>query len=285
MVEHRNTDSPRQEFFVHHELLEKLCHPLRDEFREYWEVFDGEAVGRFAQYLYQVDYSYSVPIPVSASTSSSGTSNGHAELVKEPAGQTQTPVRPLTPFGSLEIPKYGTFSKRAFLIWPGKPASRNYEVVPLAHAKLYILSYGLGINAMSDYCIARLHYELTEISTPPIDQRILGNVVKLLRYAYCTPRGVATPQPLQPAWAELQRLVSQFCALNIGAMDGNREFKALLQESGVLATDMMAKNVRRMLSTESALARANETLVAAETARAKAEAQRKLRSRRIGPSF
>jgi CRP-like cAMP-binding protein len=37
-------------------------------------------------------------------------------------------------------------------------------------------------------------------------------------------------------------------------MDGNQEFKALLQESRVLATDMIAKTVRRLLSTESALA-------------------------------
>jgi hypothetical protein len=238
----QNTDSSRQEFFVHQELLEELCHPLCDELREYWKVFDSETVGRLAQYLYQADYGYPVPTPVrtTATTTSTlsdefksllvpvttgdsnplsqsslksgvdatlevnantlvwGTSNDHAELLKESARQTSTPARSLTPLGSLKIPKFDTFSKRVFPEWPKKPAGHGYEAVLLAHAKLYILSYGLGICAMPDFCIARLHRELTEISPPPIDQRILGNVVKLLRYAYCHPRDVTTAQPLQP---------------------------------------------------------------------------------------
>jgi hypothetical protein len=170
----------------------------------------------------------------------------------------------------LEIAKLDTVPKSASPAWPEKPAGHDYEALLLTHAKLYILSYSQGIRALSDLCIARLHRELKEISPPPIDQRILENVVELLRYAYCIPRDAATPQPLQPAWTELQNLVSQFCALNIDVMGGGQEFKALLQEGGVLATDMMAKTIRHLMSSETSLIKANNAIVAAEAALVKA---------------
>jgi hypothetical protein len=200
---------------------------------------------------------------IGASTSRTGASDGHGGPAKDPpkgpVGQIRA-IRPLTPLKDFKVPKLHTAPKRASAAWPGKFASHDYEAVLLAHAKLYILSYSQEINALTNLCISRLHRVLKELSQLPIDPLILKNVVELLKYAYCTPRNVATPEPLQSAWAELQNVTSQFCALNIDAMDGSQEFKELMQEGGVLATDMMAKTIRRLMSAESDLAKANDTV-------------------------
>jgi hypothetical protein len=157
----------------------------------YARVFDGETVRLFAQYLYQADYSHPVPAPVH-----------YAEPINEPAGHATTPVRPLTPLRSFEIPKLHTVPKCSSHAWPEKPAAYDHEAVLLTHATLYTLSRAQGINTLSDLCISRLRRVPKVVSPGPIDPLILENVVELLRYAYCSPREVAMPEP--------RNLVSQF---------------------------------------------------------------------------
>ena len=62
---------------------------------------------------------------------------------------------------------------------------------------------------------------------------------------------MAAPKALQPAWRQLQDLASQFCALNIHAMGAEPAFRALFQEGGTLAIDIMDKTLRRLTSAES----------------------------------
>ena len=291
-MELRNTDSPRHEYYVHQALVDNLCHPLCDELREYWRVFDGETVGRLAQYLYQVGFSFPEPTAVVATAPTAPTSTVSdesndalsrsdiqdvatdiSEVIKEGTSEVSTPVRPLTPLRSLEFPRLRTAQEQLEVppVQPTTPIGHNYEAVLLALAKLYILSYSQGIYALSGLCISRLHGKLEEISVPPIDTRILDNVVELLRYVYRSPRAATAPQPLQPAWEDLQNLASQFCALNVDVMEGNQEFKELLRQGGALATDMMAKTVRRLGSAEAALALAEKRAATAEAALEKAD--------------
>ena len=274
-----NTDSPHHEFHVHQALIDELCHPLCDELHEYWKVFDGETVRRFVQYLYREDCDLMAQIPAGTTTPTGTVSDGPELPLAAldfalglddaigPVRETQNPVRPLTPLGGLKIPKLHVSSKRAPPVRPMTPTNPRYEAVLLAHAKLYILSYSQGIHELSDLCISRLRSELDGISpppAPPADTQVLENIVKLLRYVYRSPHDdVAAPEPLQPAWAGLQNLVSQFCALNIDLMEGNKEFMELLGEAGPLAADVMAKTVRRLRSAEAALARANRLAEAA----------------------
>ena len=272
-MELRNTDSLRREFHVHQALIDELCHPLCDELREYWKVFDGETVGRFAQYLYQADCDLPEPVPVRTMTPIGTSSSGYppspdspgseiASSVSDDTGEGPkrrilTSLRPLTPLEAYEIPELHDPLERPSQARPEPPTGHDYEAVFLVSAKLYILSYSQGIYALSDMCLGALLNDLMEVSSPRNDKRILENVVELVRYAYCSPH--APPKPLQPAWAELQSLASQFCALNIDVMAGNREFWLLLQEGGSLATDVMAKTVRRLGTAEASLVNAQES--------------------------
>jgi len=223
-----------------------------------------------------------VPLPVETMTPIGTASDGYSPLSGSPGDtaadasdnisgrftETQPPLRPLTPLESFKIPKHHTPPACSTPAWPQTPAGHDYEAVLLAYAKLYILSYSQGIYALSDLCISRLHCELTEISSPRNDPRILENFVELLRYVYCSPRdAIIPPQPLWPAWAELQDLASQFCALNIDVIiEGNQEFRELLQEGGALAAEVMSKTVRRLGSAEAALVKANKAAATTEAA-------------------
>ena len=77
MARLENTDSPQKVLYMHQALLDERCHPLCDELREYWKIFDHETVQRFVLYLYEKDYSYPKPSPVEIMTppKSSGSSN------------------------------------------------------------------------------------------------------------------------------------------------------------------------------------------------------------------
>ena len=167
------------------------------------------------------------------------------------AAQTSRLVRPLTPLKSFEIKNLHGFEKTAPPEWLKNPSGYDFEAVLLAHAKLYILSRSQGVNALSDLCISRLRQALDELSSPAIEPPIPRNAVGLLRYVYCSPRGMATLEALQPAWQQLQDLASQFCALNIDVMVAEPGFRAMLQDTGTLATDVMDKTVRRLVSAES----------------------------------
>ena len=277
LVELKNTDSPHHEFHVHQLLIDELCHPLCDELREYWKMFDGETVGRFAQYLYQADCDLPEPVPVRTMTPPIGTSSssGYPPSPESPGSEIASSVsddtgegpkrrilshlQPLTPLEAYEIPRLHDPQESPSQTRPEPPTGHDYEAVFLVSAKLYILSYSQGIYALSDMCLGTLLNDLMEVSSPRNDKRILENVVELVRYAYCSPRDdIVPPKPLQPAWAELQSLASQFCALNIDVMAGNREFWLLLQEGGSLATDVMAKTVRRLGTVEASLVEAQE---------------------------
>ena len=244
MIGLENTDSPRHEFCVHQVLIDELCHPLCDELRKYWKVFDGETVGRFAQYLYRADCDYLVPAPAGATVAAGVISGGPQHAPASPVTIGDVPTNAC---GGAEL-------SPAFL---------------LIYARLYILSYSQGINALSDLCISRLRCKLGCIFSPPVNTRILESVVALLRYAHCCPRDVVPPKPLQPAWAELEGLVSEFCALNIDAMEGNLGFLALLRENGALAVEILAKTVRRQRLAEAVRIKANSAAATAEAKKVK----------------
>ena len=168
-----------------------------------------------------------------------------------PAGRISSPVQPLTPIESFEIPSLHRITEAMPPERSAHPAGYDFEAVLLAHAKLYILSRSQGVHALSDLCISRLQKELGGLSVPPIKLRISNNVVQLLRYVYHSPQEMATPGALQPAWRQLQDLASQFCALNIHVMGAEQGFRALMQEGGTLVTDIMDKTLRQLTLAES----------------------------------
>ena len=256
MVGLENTDFPRHDFYVHQALVDELCRPLCDELCEYWKVFDGETVGRLAQYLYLANCDFpgkprarttAFPETVSGGGSASNTS-GSDKMYGE--GSARIPVQSRLP---------GMYSTGAapprFAVPPKVPAtpSRGYRVDFLMYAKLYILSYSQGIDALSNLCISHLSRELSAIPSPTVDPGILEDIVALLRYVYYSPRDVVPPKPLLLAWTKLQGLASKQCAPNIDVMAENQEFTALLEGGGALARDILVDTVRRLRSVEASV--------------------------------
>ena len=257
MVVLKNTDSPRHEFYVHQALVNELCHPLCDELQEYWVGFDGETVGRFAQYLYQAGCGHPLPIPAEATTPTSTSSGGSKHAPASPGDIGGAATNDL---GEAMAPAEAT------------------QAVLLTYAKLYILSCSQGINALSDLCIFHLRRELSRISSPSADVRVFESVVGLLQYAYCSRRDVFSPEPLQPAWTELKDLVSEFCALNIETMEKHQGYTELIGEGGALAVDVMDKKMRRLKCAEAVPTGDKEATLAAEADLVKAK---KVRSKKL----
>ena len=245
MVGLKNTDSPRHELYVHQALIDEFCHPLCEELRKYWKVFDGETVGRFSQYLYQGDCDYLIPTPAGAREPTSAVSGGSEHATESPGE-----------IGGVATNAIGDVEALVEVV----------QTSPLTYAKLYILSYSQGINALSDMCISRLRRELGGLSSPVVDTRLVDGVVQLLRYVYNPPRDVVRPEPLRPAWAELKGLVSELFMLNIEAVEGNQGFLALVEEGGTLAADTMAKTIRRLRSAEADLKESREAALVAGAA-------------------
>ena len=92
-----NVDFPMDVLYVHQALLDEQCHPLCDELREYWKVFDFETVRRFALCLYNADYDYPMPVPVETTTPPSDVSNK-----PEPQPESGTPGLP-SPLGANSV--------------------------------------------------------------------------------------------------------------------------------------------------------------------------------------
>ena len=275
MVGLENTDFPRHEFYVHQALIDELCRPLCDELRGYWKVFDGETVGRLAQYLYLANCDFpgksrarTTALPGTVSGGPMPTTPGDIrdfsggaslsdEMFDEDGMGSEDEMSDDDAAGApVYAPLPRMFSARAAPPHPTVPPkgpvalSRGNSVDFLMYAKLYILSYSQGIDALSNLCISHLSRELGAIPSPPVDPQILENIVALLRYVYCSPRDAAPPKPLQPAWTKLQGLASKQCAPNIDVMAENQEFTELLQGGGALARDILVDTVRRLRSVE-----------------------------------
>lgn len=272
--------SGEKRFFVHRDILaaqsEPLRHVVRDRSAEHkvdLHEWDGDTVGRLVEFLYIGHYQAPSPTQRSESsavsevgtgadtpaTSRPGTAQSECTETgrSECTTTTTSPVgpRPLTPlwqFG-LELqdragPYMDRESPEVFRLGLFDPAICDYGEVLLAHAKVYSLAQNQEVEALRNLSCKHLLSTLLRIGSVEPGWQVTVDFIALLRYVY-------SHTVLSPGDSEepLQKIVSQFAALNFPALQSRDEMTELIREGGKLASDLMSKVYKRLAHSESLL--------------------------------
>lgn len=152
--------------------------------------------------------------------------------------------RPLTPLSQFDLEPQNVLSD---YLRPGPfdPAVYDFGDVLLAHARVYFLAQDQEVDALRRLAYRHLLSTLRDIGSVEPGWRVGANIVELLRYVYSrtgSPGGLEAP---------LRNLVLQFVALNFPALQGRDEMAGLIREGGELASDLMARVCKRLVSSES----------------------------------
>lgn len=270
--------SGEKQFFVHSDILAAQSEPLKQTVRDAsadrkinLQEWDGDTVGRFVEFLYIGHYQVPNPTqrPESAvsevgtgadtpATSQSGTVRSDStETAREEYTTTTSPMgpRPLTPLWqfSMELQsRAGPYMDREALEVFGlesfNPAVCDYGEVLLAHAKVYSLAQNQEVEALRKLSYKRLLSTLLRIGSVEPDWQVTIDFIALLRYVY-------SHTVLSPGDSEepLQKIVSQFAALNFPALQSRDEMTELIREGGKLASDLMNKVYKRLAHSEALL--------------------------------
>lgn len=271
--------SGEKRFFVHRDILaaqsEPLRHIVRDgpaEHKVDLQEWDGDTVGRFVEFLYIGHYQAPSPTqrPESSAVSEVGTGadtpatsrpgtarSDSTETGRSECTTTTSPVgpRPLTPlwqFGLELQDRAGPYIDReapeVFRLGLFDPAVCDYGEVLLAHAKVYSLAQNQEVEALRNLSRKYLLSTLLRIGSVEPGWQVTVDFIALLRYVY-------SHTVLSPGDSEepLQKIVSQFAALNFPALQGRDEMTELIREGGKLASDLMNKVYKRLAHSESLL--------------------------------
>lgn len=244
--------------------------------------WDGDTVGRFVEFLYVGHYQAPGPTrqPSVAAAGAAGTeriapdSDTHQHGADTPAtsysvwtgtaqsdttetGLARTPSpgpRPLTPLGKfgLEInsdpnPNMRQEVLEMFGLREFDPAVCGYGEVLLAHAKVYSLAQNQEVEALRKLSYKHLLSVLLGIGPVEPGWRVVVDIISLLRYVY------SHTVPAEGSEEPLQKIVSQFAALNFPALQNRDEMTELIREGGTLASDLMEKVCKRLVHSESIL--------------------------------
>lgn len=162
--------------------------------------------------------------------------------------------RPLTPFKEPEAPIYyppdnsqdlgqNKAAERMYhVLYP--PATHNYRLVFLAHAKVYALAQLQGVRALQNMALQRLSAVLVTIWSVDHGSHLVQNIVELLDYVYThTNTPADTEEPMR-------KVVSQFVALNFPALQSEEAMRTIMKQGGDLVGDLMEKVCRRLVNSE-----------------------------------
>lgn len=254
--------SGERRIFVHGDILASQSEPFRKIVTGHWREsterkidltdWDGDTVTRFVDFLYTGNYRYPDPKPITHGENPDpgrispfplsfdlDTSLGTPEDRSSSA-----PYRPLTPFDRclsrvwLHEKEDGlTDAKRLELY---EPARYNYKEVLLVHAKVYVLAQYKDVDVLRKLALKRLFLTLLRIKSIQPGSHEAGNIIDLLSYVY------SETDALESSEEPLRKIVSQFAALNILALQAENKMAKLIGDGGDIATDLMAKVCRRL---------------------------------------
>lgn len=172
-----------------------------------------------------------------------------SDLITSPVGP--RPLTPLWRFGLEHRNHSNPFTERDSLEVLGlrscNPAMCGYGEVLLAHAKVYSLAQNQEVEALRKLACRRLLSTLLSIGEVEPDCQVVVDLIDLLRYVY------SHTVPSESSEEPLQNIVSQFAALNFPALQSRDEMTGLMQEGGKLASDLMKKVCKRLVSSEGLL--------------------------------
>lgn len=172
-----------------------------------------------------------------------------SDLITPPVGP--RPLTPLWRFGLEHQNHSNPFTERDSLEVLGlrscNPAICGYGEVLLAHAKVYSLAQNQEVEVLRKLAYRRLLSTLLSIGEVEPGCQVVVDLIDLLRYVYS--HTVSSESSEEP----LQNIVSQFAALNFPALQSRDEMTGLMREGGKLASDLMKKVCKRLVSSEGLL--------------------------------
>ncbi|KAK5057475.1 hypothetical protein LTR84_011475 [Exophiala bonariae] len=117
----------------------------------------------------------------------------------------------------------------------------DFTPIFLSHAKLYVFGKRYSINAPQVIALRKLRCQLSAFKLHPCQ---INDIVKLLRYTYenttdsvTHPSNTKVSQGIEP----LRDLVIAYVVCHIAVISSNREYVALLEQSGKLGRDIISK--------------------------------------------
>lgn len=278
---------------MHSDILAAHPGPLRDTVEQAGprinlQDWDGDTVGRFVEFLYVGHYqapsptrqpSVAAPEPapsdddnddddddtyrLGANTPTTSQSvrpgTAQSDATETGPGWAAPPgPRPLTPlcqFG-LELnsdpnPNMKREVLEMFGLRTFNPAVCDYGDALLAHAKVYSLAQNQEVEALRKLAFQHLLSVLLGIGAVEPGWRVVVDIIHLLRYVY------SHTVPAEDSEEPLQKIVSQFAALNFPALQSRDEMTELIREGGKLTSDLMDKVCKRLVHSESLLQEAS----------------------------
>lgn len=244
-------------FNVHKDALIAQSEPFRNAITGGWREtterkinlndWDGETVGRLVEFLYIGNYQYPDPVS-SAERAGDRTIQGSfraPRATRDEAGTVTGPNRPLTPLAECldglfpqERDDGADWSKLA-----GFDSQDDYKDALLSNAKVYCLAQYKSISALRSLALRRIFLILQHINplTAHANSHAALNVVDLIAYVYSnTDSLVSSEEPLR-------KLLSQFAAHNLQALQSRPEMMELMSEGGDFVNELMPKICRRLI--------------------------------------
>lgn len=130
-----------------------------------------------------------------------------------------------------------TVPKPSFRPRKNRESCEDYTDVFLCHARLYTFAEKYDIAPLKKLAVNRLHQTLSVFN---LYKERVGDIVALMRYSY------ANTVHRSPSDDPLRSLLIHYAACVVENLVPSSEFKALLEEPGELASDLVVKIINRL---------------------------------------
>lgn len=128
-------------------------------------------------------------------------------------------------------------SKHSFHPRKNRESCEEYKEVFLCHARLYVFAEKYDIAPLKKLSLSKLHRTLSVFDL--YEERV-GDIFALMRYSY------ANTVHRSPLDDPLRLLIIHYAACVVEKLVPSSEFKALLEEPGELASDLVVKMIHRL---------------------------------------
>lgn len=133
--------------------------------------------------------------------------------------------------------KTSTVSKPLFNPRKNRESCEDYTEVFLCHARLYAFAEKYDIAPLRKLSVKRLHQTLSVFT---LYKERVGDILTLMRYTYANT--VRRSRPDDP----LRSLLIHYATCVVEDLIPSSDFKALLEEPGELASDLVVKMINRL---------------------------------------
>ena len=213
-----------------------------------WEDVDEETFARFAQWMYTGNYPPPRPEPVPAQTDKPK-AKSHFDIEDSNSndsysdkggwgsfGQSYEPPPPPNDFDKLTyLPAQPTWQQDSCDVQTSSDVEKDYALVFLGHAHLYVLADRWGIDSLKDLVLSKLHSTLKTFV--PSEQRYL-DIVELAEYTYDN-----TPTKLKVDG--LRGLICKYITYRGKKIAQSEACLSLVERCGPFAKDLMTLVLER----------------------------------------